>query len=121
MDEPARLDRLRQLCMGLPEATERLSHGEPTWFVRDKKSFVTFSNRHHGGPFGFWCAARFGAQDALTSSNPEVYFRPPYVGQRGWLGVRLDTAEVDWAEIERVVREAYVAVAPARLLAALDG
>lgn len=117
MNDLERIASLRQICLALPEVTERLSHGEPTWFVRDKKSFVTFSTRHHGGPFGFWCAARFGAQDALIGSDPEKYYRPPYVGHRGWLGVRLEAAEIDWAEIETVVREAYRVVAPAKLAA----
>lgn len=109
--------RLRAICLTLPETTERLSHGEPTWFVRDKKSFVMFSTNHHGGPLGFWCAAPFGAQDALIGSNPEQYFRPPYVGHRGWIGVRLDSPEVDWTEVTQVVREAYRVVAPGKLAA----
>ena len=115
MDEQATIQRLREICLALPETTERVSHGEPTWFVRDKKSFVMFSTRHHGGPFGFWAAAPFGAQDALISSNPERFFRPPYVGHRGWVGVRLDTAEIDWPEVETIVREAYRTVAPPKL------
>ncbi len=109
------IEQLRRICASLPETTERISHGEPTWFIRDKKSFVTFTTRHHGGPLGFWCAAPFGAQDALITTNPEMYFRPPYVGHRGWLGVRLDLEETDWAEVETVVREAYRSVAPAKL------
>lgn len=109
--------RLRAICLTLPETTERLSHGEPTWFVRDRKSFVVFSTNHHGGPLGFWCAAPFGAQDALIGSNPEQYFRPPYVGHRGWIGVRLDSPEVDWTEVTQVVREAYRVVAPGKLAA----
>lgn len=117
MNDDERIERLRQICIALPEVTERVSHGEPTWFVRDKKSFVTFSTRHHGGPFGFWCAAPFGAQDALIGSDPEKYFRPPYVGHRGWLGVRLETDEIDWDEVAMVVREAYRVVAPAKLAA----
>ncbi|MCC6268751.1 MAG: MmcQ/YjbR family DNA-binding protein [Dehalococcoidia bacterium] len=115
MDEIARLERLRSICLGLPETTERLSHGEPWWFVRDKKAFVGFSNRHHGGEFGFWCAAPLGAQDAMITVHPDRYFRPPYVGHRGWVGVRLDLEEVDWDEVEAVVREAFRVVAPAKL------
>lgn len=109
--------RVRAICLALPETTERLSHGEPTWFVRDKKTFVMFSTNHHGGPLGFWCAAPFGAQDALIGSDPERYFRPPYVGHRGWVGVRLDAGETDWAEVAQIVREAYRVVAPAKLAA----
>ena len=89
------LERLRRLCLALPEATERLSHGEPTWFVRGKKMFVTSADHHHDDRLAFWCAAPAGAQDALVAEAPERYFVPPYVGGRGWLGVYLDVP-VDW-------------------------
>jgi hypothetical protein len=113
--------RLRDICLALPEATERLSHGAPTWFVRDKKSFATlWESGHHGDDFPhLWCAGLPGAQEALTRSAPEVYFRPPYVGHRGWIGVRLD-GDVDWAELAELCADAYRAVAPARLVARLD-
>ena len=113
------LDRLRRLCLALPEATERLSHGEPTWFIRDKKVFVMFSTHHHGGPLGFWCAAPFGMQQALVEAAPDRYFVPPYVGHRGWVGVRLDVP-VDWDEIADIVKDAYRMVAPKTLAAKLD-
>jgi hypothetical protein len=113
------LERLRQLCLALPEATERLSHGEPTWFVRGKKTFVTYANQHHDDRLGFWCAAPPGVQDELVSAEPERFFRPPYVGGRGWLGVRLDVA-VDWDEIGEIVEDAYRMVAPKTLIAELD-
>jgi hypothetical protein len=113
------LERLRKICLALPETTERLSHGEPTWFVRDKTTFVMYSNRHHGGPLGFWCAAPPGAQETLTGSDPDRFFVPPYVGHRGWLGVRLDVP-VDWGLIASLVEDAYRTVAPKRLVAALD-
>jgi hypothetical protein len=108
------LARLRRICLGLPEVSERRSHGEPAWFVRGKRLFVTFADRHHDDRVAFWCAAPPGAQEALVANYPERFFRPPYVGHRGWLGVRLDVA-VDWGEIEELVRDAYVAVAPKRL------
>lgn len=113
------LPRLRALCLALPETTERLSHGEPTWFVRDKKVFATYADRHHDDRLGFWCAAPPGEQEAAVAADPERYFRPPYVGGRGWLGVRLDVP-VDWAEIAEVVREAYRQIAPAKLVGQLD-
>ena len=95
-DDP--LERLRALCLALPEATERLSHGEPTWFVRGKTTFVMYADHHHDDRLAFWCAAPDGAQEALVASDPERYFRPPYVGHRGWLGVCLDVP-VDWDTI----------------------
>lgn len=113
------LDRLRGLCLALPESTERRSHGEPAWFVCDKKLFVTYANHHHDDRLAFWCAAPEGAQDELTASDPMHYFTPPYVGHRGWLGVFLDV-ELDWEEIAELVVEAYRVVAPKRLLTEPD-
>ena len=117
VDDP--LERLRQLCLALPETTERLSHGEPTWFVQGKKTFVMFADRHHDGRIGCWCAAPPGAQEAHVGSDPNRFFRPPYVGPRGWLGVYLDVPG-DWDELAEIVEEAYRIVAPARLVAELD-
>lgn len=114
------LERLRVLCLALPETTERLSHGEPTWFVRGKKTFVTYANHHHDDRLGFWCAAPPGVRESLVDSDPEHYFRPPYVGHRGWLGVYLDV-EVDWDAVADHVDEAFRMVAPKRLVAELDG
>lgn len=115
----AQLPRLRALCLALPEVTERLSHGEPTWFVREKKTFVTYADHHHDDRLGFWCAAPPGAQEALVGSDPGRYFRPPYVGHRGWLGVYLDVPDADWDEIAEIVTDAYRVVAPKRLVALL--
>lgn len=113
------LERLRAICLSLPETTERLSHGEPTWFIRGKQTFVTFASHHHDDRLAFWCAAPPGAQDVLVSAEPERFFVPPYVGYRGWLGVRLDLP-TDWGQIEFLVRDAYRTVAPKRLLASLE-
>jgi len=112
------LARLRALCLALPEATEKLSHGEPTWFVR--KVFVTFAGRHHDDRVAFWCPAPPGVQEALVGSDPERFLRPPYVGVRGWLGVYLDVPGVDWEEIAELILDAYRMVAPTRLAARLD-
>jgi hypothetical protein len=114
------LDALRKLCLALPETTERLSHGEPTWFVRDKKTFVMYSDHHHNDILAFVCAAPDGAQETLVASDPERFFVPPYVGHRGWLGVRLDVLPLDWDQIADRVTEAYRVVAPKRLVAELD-
>lgn len=115
------LDRLRKICLGFPEVTERLSHGAPTWFVRDKSVFVTFwDHGHHQHDFPhLWCAAPAGTQEELIAVNPERFFRPPYVGGRGWLGVRLD-GEIDWAELAELCEDAYRVIAPKRLIAQLD-
>ena len=101
-----RIERLRSLCIGLPEVEERLSHGEPTWFHKGKRSFVMLANHHHNDRLAFWCAAAEGAQEAFLAADPKTYFRPPYVGHRGWLGVYLDV-ECDWDAIGEIVRDAY--------------
>ncbi|HEX3532268.1 MAG TPA: MmcQ/YjbR family DNA-binding protein [Thermoanaerobaculia bacterium] len=113
------LETLRKLCLALPETTERLSHGEPTWFVRGKKTFVMYANHHHDDRLAFWCAAPDGAQEARVGASPERFFLPPYVGHRGWLGVFLDVS-VDWGEIADLVADAWRVVAPKRLVAELD-
>lgn len=77
------LDELRRLCLGLPETSERLSHGEQTWFVSGKKVFVTYADHHHDDRLGFWCAAPAGFQERLVADRPDRFFRPPYVGPRG--------------------------------------
>ncbi len=118
MSDP--LDRVRALCLALPETTERPSHGEPTWFIRDKQTFVMYANQHHDDRVGFWCAAPPGAQEALVADDPEHFFRPPYVGHRGWLGVYLDVDGVDWPHLEEIIEDAYRCVAPKTLLARLD-
>jgi hypothetical protein len=114
------LEKMRKLCLALPETTERPSHGAPTWFIRDKKTFVMFLDDHHGdGRLAIWCAAPAGVQEMLVEEEPARFFRPPYVGHRGWLGVRLDV-EVDWDEMAGIVEDAYRMVAPKQLIAKLD-
>jgi hypothetical protein len=117
--DPERIDRLRRLCLRLPGVTERLSHGEAAWFASGKL-FATTADHHHDDRLSLWCAAPLGAQQALVSAAPERFFRPPYVGHRGWLGVYLDVDAVDWEELAAVVEGAYRLVAPKRLRAELD-
>ena len=113
-------ERVRRICLSLPGAAERPSHGAPAFFAT--KQFVAlWPDGHHDDAFPhLWCAAPPGAQEGFIASDPDRYFRPPYVGGRGWLGVRLD-GRVDWAEVEVLCEEAFRTVAPARLLARLDG
>lgn len=115
----AALARVRAACLGLPEVTERLSHGAPTWFAA-KKSMAMFHDDHHGdGRLAIWAAAPPGVQRDLVEQEPVRFFVPPYVGPRGWLGVRLDRS-VDWDEVADILEEAYRAVATTRLLRQLD-
>ena len=121
--KPAITERLRAVCMALPEVTERLSHGEPTWFVCGKKSFVMSSDHHHDDRLGFWCAAPPGVQEEMVEREPDRFFRPPYVGTRGWLGVYLDLADladIDWDEVAAIVTEAHRVVAPAKLVSLIE-
>jgi hypothetical protein len=110
------LQKIRGICLGLPETSERLSHGAPTFFIRGKRSFVMVVTDHHGdGRFAIWCAAPSGMQSMLVEADPERFFVPPYVGHRGWLGFRLDR-ELDGDELAGIVEDAYAQVAPAKLV-----
>jgi hypothetical protein len=116
----AALERLRSLCLALPETSERSSPGSPSFFVREKKCFLMVVDNHHGdGRFGIWCAAPTGDQQLLVEADPERFFVPAYVGHRGWLGVRLH-GRVDWDELAGIVEDAYAAVAPRRLVERLS-
>jgi hypothetical protein len=107
------LSRVREICLALPEATEKQAWGAPTFRVRDKL------NHHGDGRLAIWCKAPPGAQDLLVESDPERFFVPPYVGHRGWVGVRLE-GKPDWDAIADLLEDGYRLTAPERLLAALD-
>lgn len=111
---------MRRICLSFPEVEERLSHGHAAWFVRGKRQFATFHASHHDvvRPH-LWCAAPPGAQASLVAARPDRYFLPPYVGQRGWLGMYLDGV-VDPRELEGVLTEAYREACPPGLLARFD-
>lgn len=112
--------RMQQICMALPELVERPSHGSPAWFVRGKKTVAMFLDDHHGdGRLAIWCPAPPGVQDDMVRQEPTRFFKPPYVGPSGWLGVRLDV-DVDWEEVAGIVEDAYREVAPKKLVALLD-
>jgi len=96
--------------MALPGTTEKLSHGEPTFFV-GKKVYAMFADNHHNdGHIAVWLPATPGAQPLLIRQNPAAYFKPPYVGVRGWIGVDLD--QVDDDELGAHIHEAWQMVAP---------
>jgi hypothetical protein len=121
VDRDAVLGRLREICLSLPETSERLSHGAPSFFVRGKTCFLMLLDDHHGdGRFAIWCAAPAGDQQLLVDADAEKFFVPPYVGHRGWLGVRLDR-DFDWDELRGIVEDAFCAVAPKRLVELLSG
>jgi hypothetical protein len=110
------LELIRTVCLTLPETSERLSHGAPTFFVRGKRAFLMVLTDHHGdGRFAIWYAAGEGVQQLLVEADPERFFVPPYVGHRGWLGLRLDRG-LDADELAGIAEDAYAEVAPARLV-----
>jgi hypothetical protein len=106
--------RVRAICLALPGCEERQSHGSPAFFA-GRQFVMLWPGGHHDKQFPhLWCAAPPGAQQELTSTEPDRFFRPPYVGHRGWIGVRLD-GDVDWDEVAQVCLEAHQVIAPARL------
>lgn len=110
------LELIRTICLALPETSERLSHGAPTFFVRGKRAFLMVLTDHHGdGRFAIWCAAGEGVQPMLVEADPDRFFVPPYVGHRGWLGLRLDRG-LDADELAGIAEDAYAEVAPAKLV-----
>ena len=109
------LERVRQMCLALPETSERLSHGEPTFFVH-KKVFVMFANNHHNdGHIAVWLPVPPGVQSSLIETAPEIYFRPPYVGGRGWIGIELP--RISDEDLSFYIQVAWELIAPKRLLA----
>jgi hypothetical protein len=105
----AQLARVRRHCLSIPGTVEKISHGEPTFFT-PKRVFAMFANNHHGdGRIAVWLPAGPGVQAALIEEAPAIYFRPPYVGPAGWVGVQL--AEVDDDQLGSLIREAFNLIA----------
>ena len=105
-DADALIDRLRRIALALPDAYEKLSHGEPTFFNKGG-AFVMIDNNHHGsGHVAAWCNAPPGAQETLVEADPEHFFVPPYVGKAGWVGARLD-GRLPWAMIADLVAQGH--------------
>lgn len=114
------LAKVREIAFALPEVTERLSHGAPSFFVRDKKTLCHFHDDHHGdGRLCLWVPAPPGVQAEVVAQEPDRFFVPPYVGHRGWIGVHLNV-EPDWDEVTGVLEDAYRMIAPKKLIAELD-
>lgn len=108
MPVPHPVDRLRRLCLALPEAREKVSHGEPTFWVGTKMfaSFANAANHHGAGRHAVWCKATSVTQDLLLHRDPQRYFRPPYVGPSGWVGVYLDRRP-NWAQVAERLAHAH--------------
>ena len=111
------LERVRRICSTLPETTEKLSHGEPTFFVKNKV-FVMFADNHHNdGHIAVWLPVPSGFQTTLIESAPETFFKPPYVGVRGWVGIELD--RITDKDLTYNIEVAWELIAPKRLLASV--
>ena len=111
--------RVRGICAAMPESTEKLSHGEPTFFVR-KKVFAMFANNHHNdGHIAVWIPVKDGHQAPLIEDAPATFFKPPYVGVKGWVGVELD--RIGDEELASLIRDAWRLVAPKKLKGAWEG
>ena len=112
------LQRVRRICFALPETTEKLSHGEPTFFVR-KKVYAMFANNHHNdGHIAVWVPAPPGVQAMLIEASPDRFYKPPYVGVRGWIGIELD--RISDEDLAFHLREAWRLIAPKRLQALVE-
>lgn len=113
--------KLRELCFAMPEVSERSSHGSPSFFIRERRVLCSFHpGGHHAEGFtSIWVPAPPGVQEELIEDEPDRFYRSPYVGPSGWVGVRLDR-EVDWDEIDAMLREAYRLKAPRTLARQLD-
>ena len=117
VDSDEQLHRVRRICATLPETTERLSRGEPTFFVRKKVYAMFASNHHNDGHIAVWIPAPPGLQVRLIQAWPRTFFKPPYVGVRGWVGIELDA--IGDEDLASHLCEAWRLVAPKKLRAPL--
>ena len=109
-------ERLRAICLALPETAEKEAWGDPTFRIRDK---IFAMEKRTDGRVSVWCKAPVGSQAVLVGADPELFFVPPYVGHKGWVGMRLDR-EPDWDEVARLVARSYKMIAPKKLAAQVD-
>ncbi len=107
------IDRLREICLALPEAVEKEAWGDPTFRVRER---IFAMEKRGDGRISLWCKAPPGSQMVLVGADPDRFFVPPYVGSKDWVGMRLDNGP-DWQEVAAIVRRSYRLIAPKRLAA----
>ena len=110
------MERIRPIALALPGAVERRSHGSPTFFTAEGRKGRTFASVHderewYEGRLCLWAAGPKELQEALVADGPERFFVPPYVGHRGWVGLRLDLPTVDWDEVAGVIEDSYAFIA----------
>lgn len=102
----ALIEQVRKIALSLDDATEKLSHGEPTFFAYGRTFAMIDNNHHDSGHIAVWLKAPPGAQESLVEADPKHFFRPPYVGPSGWIGVRLDSG-LGWPVIGDLIRQAH--------------
>jgi hypothetical protein len=107
------VERVRRLCLALPETWEKISHGEPTFFVKKKVFAMCSINHHNDGHMAVVIPAAIGIQEMLVKKSPKKFYRPPYVGVRGWVGIEI--ARVSDKELTLHLREAWQLIAPQKL------
>lgn len=112
------VERVRRICLALPETWEKISHGEPTFFVRKRVFAMCSTNHHNDGHYAVVIPAAIGIQAALIERNPKKFYRPPYVGGAGWVGIELP--RVKDKELAIHLQEAWRLIAPEKLHAALE-
>jgi predicted DNA-binding protein (MmcQ/YjbR family) len=110
---PERLERLRALCLALPGATEQEAWGDPTWRVRGR-IFAMQKGNYEGGRPSLWLKAPAGEQAARVAADPALFFVPPYVGHKGWIGAYLDGPHIDWDRLGGLIEASYLLIAPRR-------
>jgi hypothetical protein len=107
------VERVRKICLALPETWEKISHGEPTFFVGKRVFAMCSTNHHNDGHYAVTVPAAIGVQAALIEAQPKKFYRPPYVGPAGWIGIELP--RVKDKELALHLREAWLLVAPEKL------
>jgi hypothetical protein len=116
---PELLEKVRKLCLSFPETGEKEAWGGPTFRVKDKMFVMYMDDHHSDGRLALWCKAEADDRDALVKGDPQRFFVPPYVGHKGWLGVRLDK-RLGWKRVEALVEQGFRLAAPKRVLAAYE-
>ncbi|QTH22321.1 MmcQ/YjbR family DNA-binding protein [Rhizorhabdus wittichii] len=114
--------RVAALAAALPQVEEKVSHGSPCWRVADKRMFAYFWHNHHGDDRTALLVKTSGVeeQEMLIDLDPDIYFKPPYLGPSGWIGVRLDQPDTDWEQVDHRLRESWRLAAPPKLAAMME-
>ena len=115
--EDPRLTRVSAICLAFPEVSREICNSHATFRI-GKKAVAYYLDNHHGdGIVAISCKVMPGENDKLIAANPERFYMPAYVGPRGWVALRLDRGQIDWEEVEELLKGSYRLLAPKRLRA----